>query len=525
MKAGETLTTTDQYGHFEIRNAAVVKMAAVVTVVKAGFFKGIKTYIAVEGKGAFFRIKLIPKITAGTINASSGGNVTLSNGVIIALPANAVVNAATNAIYAGPVNVAASWINPLAEDLNERMPGDLRGTDEAGVIKKLTTYGMAAIELTDASGQLLQVASGKKATLTMPLPASLSSSAPSTIPLWYFDENTGFWKEEGSAIKTGNTYVGEVSHFSYWNCDTPNSYIRFNCTVVNTAGEPIPYALVKVSIAGTQTAGWGYTDSSGYTGGAIPDNAQLVLEIFGDYGCGNVIYSQNFTTTNTDISLGTITVNTSYNATITGTATDCNNNPLASGYIIMHRDSQYTRYNITNGAYHFTTLLCSLPGNVNFIAEDIAGAQQSLPLNFVLSGGANVIGNLQACGLSTAEFFNYTINGTGYTFTSPPDTVYHSNYSGNTLSYVGAINTTNHYTYISFINAGIGLNSLQNLQTFVSTDIPDSAHITTPVTVLITEYGAVGQFISGSFSGALTGNPPANTVYNMTCNFRVRRNF
>jgi hypothetical protein len=35
--------------------------------------------------------------------------------------------------------------------------------------------------------------------------------------LWSFDEAKGLWKEEGQAIKTGSNYVGDVSHFSFWN--------------------------------------------------------------------------------------------------------------------------------------------------------------------------------------------------------------------------------------------------------------------------------------------------------------------
>jgi hypothetical protein len=47
--------------------------------------------------------------------------------------------------------------------------------------------------------------------------------------------------------------------------------------------------------------------------------------------------------------------------------------------------------------------------------------------------------------------------------------------------------------------------------------------ITTPIFVNITEYGAVGQFIAGNFTGAFRGGGPANTVYNVTYSFRIRR--
>ena len=74
VQFGIATVTTDKYGYFEAKNIQVVKEAAVVTVIKPGYFKGIKTYMAKEGKAAFFRIKLIPKTTAGSLNASSGGH-------------------------------------------------------------------------------------------------------------------------------------------------------------------------------------------------------------------------------------------------------------------------------------------------------------------------------------------------------------------------------------------------------------------------------------------------------------------
>ena len=104
---GNITTSTDKYGFFEVKNAEVVKTAAIVAVSKSGYFKGIKTYAATTGKATFFRIKLIPKTNVGNVSGSTGGNVTLGNGLIISLPADAVVNAATNAVYTGTVNVAA----------------------------------------------------------------------------------------------------------------------------------------------------------------------------------------------------------------------------------------------------------------------------------------------------------------------------------------------------------------------------------------------------------------------------------
>ncbi len=533
VTVGSSFATTDKYGFFEVKNVQVVKNAAMVTVNKPGYFKGIKTYIATENKAAFFRIKLIPKANSGSINGTAGGNVTLSNGLIVALPANAVVNAGSGVAYSGAVNVAAHWIDPTATDLNQTMPGDLRGIATDGSLKTLTTYGMAAVELTGASGELLQIAPGKKATLTLTIPASIQGTAPATIPLWSFDETKGLWKQEGEATKTGNTYVGEVSHFSFWNCDVPANYVQFNCTIKNVDGIPIPFATVKITVVGTNNAGYGYTDSSGYVGGAVPGNAQLLLEVFSDYSCGTPIYSQNFATTNTNLSLGVITVNSvSVTAAVSGTVTDCSNNPVSNGYIVMINGYQYFRYSLSNtGTFSFNTILCNNTATVTFVAEDNIGLQQSSPLSMTLSAGANAIGNLQACGVSTQQFVTYTINGGApISYTVPGDSITHFGNGTFAGSYISAFSPAggNGEVNISFSNTGIAVGTAQNLLGFSSTQfIPNTqTTIPTPINVNITEYGAIGQFISGNFSGAIvTTGPPPITTYNIVYSFRVRRNF
>jgi hypothetical protein len=525
VQFGSSTSVTDKYGYFEAKNVQVVKEAAVVTIIKPGYFKGIKTYIAKEGKAAFFRIKLLPKIIAGTINAASGGTVSLSNGLSVKLPAGGIVNAATNAAYTGTVNVAAYWINPTAADLNRIMPGDLRGINTEGSIKLLQTFGMAAVELTGASGELLQIVNGQKATLTLPIPSSLASSAPASIPLWYFDEANGLWKQEGSATKTGNTYVGDVGHFSFWNCDTPGNFVLFDCTLKNSAGNPLPYVLVKITLVGTNIWSYGYTDSLGYVGGGVPLNSNLLLEIIPNLGCSSTIYSQTFTTTTVNISLGTIIIPTANNiATISGTVTNCVNAPVTNGYIIVMEGNYFTRYPLNNsGAYNFSEFFCTFPQTITLIGEDVTNTQQSANVSYVVtSAGTNTVGNIQACNITTQQYVNYTINSIPYSFTSPTDAFTYANnarldlYCSNQIQPVSGAS-------ISMSNAGLAAGSTQNLVSFVPNQVADTFRILTPIPVNITEYGAVGQFAAGNFTGVFTGASPANTQYNVTCNFRLRR--
>lgn len=532
VKIGSVTITTNKFGFYEARNVMVVKNAATVSVVKPGYFKAVRTFITSTGKHNFLRIKLIPKIISGYIDATTGGSVTLANGLIVSLPDNAVVVASTGLAYTGTISVAAHWISPATNDMHTKMPGDLRGLDQTGALKILETYGMAAVELMSSSGELLQVATGKKATLTIPLPASLSSSAPSSIPLWYFDETIGLWKEEGSATKTGIGYVGQVSHFSYWNCDVPSAFVQFNCTVTDAVGLPVKNALVKISRVGNpNAAGYGFTDSSGYTGGSIPANAQLKLEIFSEYGCGTPAYTQNFTTTTANVSLGQITVSAIHIASLNGTVTNCSANPVTNGYVIIERGNNFYRQPISAaGNFNLNLVLCSTNDVVNIIGVDNGTLQQSPSLTYTLVTGNNSIGNISACGTSIQQFLNYTVNGSSYSFSIPSDSLYSflnlqsppvASYQVSAFRIGGS--AANNYASMSFTQPNIGINSVQSLVSFGGSDISDSLSITTPINVNITEFGSVGQFMSGNFSGVMTGKPPANTLYNISGSFRVRR--
>jgi hypothetical protein len=530
VQIGTSNVLTDKYGYFEVRNVQVVQNAAMVTVNKNGFFKGIKTYIATANKAAFFRIKLIPKTVAGTINATAGGTVIVTGGLLISFPANAIVNASTNAAYTGTVNVTAYKIDPTNANLPRIMPGDLRGLNTESQLQLLTSYGMAAVELTGAGGELLQIATGKKATMTMPIASTILATSPASIPLWYFDETIGLWKQEGIATKIGNNYVGDVSHFSFWNYDVPSNYVQFNCTVVNTAGQPLQNAYVKISLQSNPfNAGYGFTDSSGYVSGAVPNNAQLKLEIFANAACGGAAaFSQNFSTTNVNVVFGNATINTTASvATLTGSVKNCAGLPVTNGYIVIREGNLYNRIALSNtGTYSHNKLFCSFPTQITLIGEDVTNLQQNLPVTYnVTTAGVNNIQAITACGVNTQQFINYTINGAAYNFSAPTDSLRFYNSSGtSTTAYINGFTLNNNSSFYVFFNStGLAPNSTQNLEYFSASQINDSTTINTPILVNITEYGAIGEFIAGNFAGPLNGGAPNNIVYNVTCNFRMKR--
>src|SRR5213075_2309428 len=121
IKVGNKTTTTNAHGYFRITNASLDKNASLVTAEKTGYFKAYRAFNATPGVNQVL-IKLMRKTLTGTVTASSGGDVTLSNGSKISLPANGVVKS-SGGNYSGTINVYASYIDPTAQDIYKTVPG------------------------------------------------------------------------------------------------------------------------------------------------------------------------------------------------------------------------------------------------------------------------------------------------------------------------------------------------------------------------------------------------------------------
>ncbi len=523
VRSGAFMTVTDSRGLFRFDNITMDKYASVVTVELNGYFKGIRTFSATEGSSNFVKIKLIPKTLIGTINASAGGTVTLPNNSIVTLMANSVAVKATGLAYTGLINVYAANIDPTLSDIPETVPGSFQAIDASNFRVLLKSYGMIAVQLEGQSGELLQIAPDKTAKLRFTIPASLANDAPSTIPLWSLDETDGLWKEEGQAAKTAGYYEGDVAHFSFWNCDAGNNTVYLEMTVVTSNG-PLPATLVRITKTSDNSAAYGYTDSTGHVGGLVFSNEPMLLEIMSS--CSDIVYSQNIGPFTQNTNLGTITVPIpgQYILDISGTAVDCNATPVLNGFVMIYAGGFSINAPIINGSFSTTLTRCSnAPATVEIVAIDIATMQQSTTWTGTApaSGTLNT-GTLTACGISALQYITYSINAMNYAYYAPPDTL-QQYVQGLSSMFSGSDNSQN---YVSFTMdyTNVGLDSSQLLQSFYATQLGGSTSYTmpTPIYVHITEFGNVGEYISGSFSGDLVSIAPPST-FAITCDFRIKR--
>ena len=383
---------------------------------------------------------------------------------------------------------------------------------------------MAAVELTGAAGEKLQLAPGKPATITMPMSSPLLAHAPGTIPLWHFDEAKGVWMEEGSATKKGNVYIGTVSHFSFWNCDWPQDLVEFECTVVDIENAPLANVRVNIyEVSNPYNASGSYTNAQGYVSGLIPANTTLRIEILGDGSCASTaIYAQTFTTTNINISWPALVLNSNIGiGYVSGTVKDCDNYPVSNGAVFMKKNGQYNHYPLnTNGNYSFTTIICNSSTEINLMGYNATTAVYSTENMYTITNTSTNSINIQACGNSSSQFINYNIDGVSHQFTYPAASVNWA-HQNDVYTFSSYSNLANHFVDLQFAGINIAPGSQQLLNYFNASQAMGPLTQASPVLVNITETTAAGNYVSGNFSGLFIGPAPNYKPYNITCSFRL----
>jgi len=140
-------------------------------------------------------------------------------GISIAIPANALVRNGSSP--SGNVNVSVATIDLFTAG---DMPGDMTVVDRNGRREGfMVSYGAGSIEVYDEEGSY-QLKKDQSAEIAIPVDSSafvLKGEIPESIPLFYYNEDTGFWTEDGIAKldRERNAFVGMLKHFSTFNMD------------------------------------------------------------------------------------------------------------------------------------------------------------------------------------------------------------------------------------------------------------------------------------------------------------------
>lgn len=246
-------------------------------------------------------VSLIPVHTNVTIDSGSENEILVDGESIISLPANAFVDADGNA-FSGNIDAELTVIDPREDP--ELMPGQYEALDSTtGEISNIESFGAINATFEDADGNPLQLASGQTATVRIPLSGD-SSDAPENIPLFYYDDESGYWVEEGSATLTEISgeffYVGTVSHFTTWNADRVYETVYLTGCAVNEDSSVA--ANVRVTATGIDYTGTSsvYTDAFGSFTIPVRMNSDLRIQASGN---GLLSGSQEFYSSEEDETL------------------------------------------------------------------------------------------------------------------------------------------------------------------------------------------------------------------------------
>jgi len=514
VSSGVATTTTDVNGVFTFSKTSMSSRFGFVKVVKQGYFTGSRSIITNGGAYNYVSIQLKPRTSKGGFPAATGGTIAVQPGDTAAFPAAAVINAATNATYTGNVNVYTAYLDPTAQDLYKYMPGDLRGIGADGKETALQSFGMLAVELQGDAGEKLQLAAGKKAMLTWAIPASLQAIAPSTIPLWYFNDSTGRWIEEGTAVRIGNSYVGQVGHFTYWNCDVPMGTVNFKVHLKDQHGNPLAYTYIQFHSDAYGTRG-GYTDSSGFAQGLIPKGQTLVMHAVTE--CGNVLAGANVGPALADQDLGTITVTLAdAELTLTGSVVDCLNNPVDSGWVTVLVDGLDYNAAVAKGSFTLPINRCyNSNTSVKLTAGDFKTLQVSSSVTVTASTGKVDAGVLSTCGNPIDQYITCNFNGKQYDWTIPGDKVFYTSTS------VYASSTDGSKTIYFQLYTPLSATGPYRSDLALYAPGLNSAG-TNQLTVNITSFGSVNSYVIGTFSGSLMDSV-AQKSYPVTGSLKVKR--
>ncbi|WP_445717445.1 hypothetical protein [Flavobacterium sp.] len=494
---GTSAVQTDENGIFIIKNAFVYEKLAYIKANKVGFINGSRTLVPTTGMNQV-KIMMIASIPVAIVHSGQNSEVTLPNQTKINF--DGAFEDESGNLYSGDVSIFAYHLETSNEDLMDLMPGMLYAEALDGSAKVLETFGMLHVELKGNIGQKLQIAAEHTAQIAMKIDVTQTSSAENTIPLWHFDEVNGYWKEEGEASKQGDYYVGNVSHFSWWNCDQFLTRTFLNLTIKDNNNNPLSYSNVSIQRANTSVSFSQLTDVNGFTRGYVPANENLNAVLID--ACENLIY----------LPIGTLSANSINNVnliytpngsanlvTVEGNLKDCNSVNVTSGYVVLEYGNYHKRYVPTdaNGDFTINSMYCLPDLNYTLTGFDFSSLQTTGQINYIYPLNTMVVnvGNLMTCN-AISEFISYQIDNDA--------TIYHLgnidvSYSPNGLS-ISTFNNSVQSGILIWCNS----NTLGNQITFSieGSDVGLIDQSSTSIIFTLNSFGNVGDFIDVSFYGS-----------------------
>ena len=381
VRNGNRQTTTNNKGLFNL-SITNYNTRETINLSKQGYFDASKAVLPIEDGSCYSLIIMDYMDLNSTFNSSSGTSLYLNSGTEINFPNNSYYDVNGNNYY-GEVYVYVNEVSPNDENFTNRIPGgDLMAISSEGNEVSLYSYGMLDVVLKDQNEEPLSM--DGIAQLTYPIPSSMLADAPENIPLWHYNEINATWEEEGVAIKSGSSYTGEVSHFSFWNFDVPGNPAGVDGYVYDCLGLPVHNLEVTVGQLSTQT------NSDGYFSFFIPSNTPLEASI--DFL--GISASENIPATSAS-TVHNIGVINWCGSSINGTVVDCNGNPAPNR--LVYSDYSPFTYSYTDINGNFNIYFPSNIGTTVYVESFFGEISDPINVEALTEGQEYNVGSIFSC--------------------------------------------------------------------------------------------------------------------------------
>ena len=383
---------TDVNGLFRIKDLEMgANFGTFLEVGAEGYFESGYRIYAGGTYDRTIQITLVEKVVSGYVSGASGDKITLDGGLEIDFPANAFTANGTD--YDGVVTVYAYHVDPSEEGYLDRAPGDLSGTDETGANYILESFGMVAVEMETADGQYVQLREGTTASLSVPVDDSLLGDAPALIPLWHFDEVLHKWVREGQAELINGSYVGQVSHFSWWNCDDFIDAASLCLQIFDGRYQGSLEGMIVELVSETAGISAGVTDIEGNVTGQVPANEVLQVIVYGI--CNEIVFSGSIGpyTGHDNKEVLPVVIQTVEIYSFGGTVFDCETMTVLSDAIvtIYAEGREYFAVTDQNGVYSIDLLICEEELDYVVSAFSLETTTQGTNTGTVSGAGVNLL--------------------------------------------------------------------------------------------------------------------------------------
>ncbi len=249
---GGTARPTDGQGYILFENLAPGRFSA--RIERHGFASASAVVDLAPSAHAGTEVRLLGLPPPIPFDATLGA--VLDQGPIhVTIPPNAVVDANGEPVT-GVVDATVLPLDPTTDLAFAPAPLEADG----GAVG-LDSLSMTEVTLWKSS-QRVQLAPGAKATLELVLPDGAVAQVGESIAAWWLDLDAGIWHEEGagivqdSAAEPGKlSWVVEVGHFSWWNCDRPWTDKHCFVVPVTSANGMVPVSGMRVQAEGTSYTG------------------------------------------------------------------------------------------------------------------------------------------------------------------------------------------------------------------------------------------------------------------------------